>query len=859
MKKDELTRLQNAYQQLRLMGFPHDEIMELIENKKGEVKPIEQKEAVDVMTLYFRAKKLLSDSHVREVMRDNEHLKGAATLPRDVGVLYAYESFVDSLDRTFVITNAGSGKKEALRTWENYFKEKEDKYRKDLKNKGKGTRKQIETLEDITANPYDGRIKDYLNTFMDQQTITDVANAVNNEPGTLAIIRGLPFAVGREKQESYTDVVLKYLYADTAVSREKAKNVKLEALNKELKKKLEEAGKTGKSLDAVQIAIIAAIAENSTSTAQAISGLKTHLDPKLAEILKEVQARGEEHKAQNQQLSRINRRLTIGGIVAASTAVALSALIIWHTMTGNAKLPADYETVMGEHGVYSAEIGELASFQKLYDSLIADGKVSAAEIQQLVGARDDYAKNDKTGAYSSTAVMNSMITAAENFEKHTADDLKPGNFADILADAAKQERFNTFIADYRTKAEDGLTAQEIADLQAIINGEPDAALKATMSDVLNLALNQGSTPADYADQKKMAAYGLQEANDYSQFLKDLEAAKADGTISQAEYDSMAAKITATYAANDVKTYGYDSTRAITNLLNAEFDLSNANGQINKLSIEINGLKSQVAALQSQATVDQATIADLQSQIATKDAQIASLEQQLANAGNNGSNDALIKDLQSQLATAKSELATVKGQLETIKKENAGLVTENEALKAENAQLKQDVATLQGQVSSLTTESASLKAQVSALQGEKQQLANQVASLMTQLDDATSKYNSMKAQYDELKAKYDALVQASQGAPTQADVDALKAEVESLKSQLSQAQSDLATAQGELSNAVKEGAANAEFLDDLYESLTYTSSGTMTDAEIREYIAFMLGLNYSENTGSSNKDYPSYGG
>ena len=173
---DELTRLQNSYNQLKAMGFEHDEIVGILEGKsKSAPKEITKKEAVDTMVLYFRAKKLLSDSHVRQIINGNAHLRGAATLPRDVATLFAYESFVDALDRTEVLKGVGSGKKEVARTWENYFAELEQKYERDLRNKGKGTRRQVDTLEEIKKEPFDYRLKEYLNQYMDEQVMEDVA------------------------------------------------------------------------------------------------------------------------------------------------------------------------------------------------------------------------------------------------------------------------------------------------------------------------------------------------------------------------------------------------------------------------------------------------------------------------------------------------------------------------------------------------------------------------------------------------------------------------------------------------------------------------------------------------------------
>lgn len=857
MKKDEMTRLQSAYDQMKLMGFSHGEIIELLEGKGDAPKQITSKEAIDVMTLYFRAKKLLADSHVREVMRGNEHLKGAATLPRDVGVLYAYESFVDSLERAMVLRNAGSGKKEVLRTWDNYFAEKEADYARHMKNKGKATRKQKSTYEDIKEDPYDDRIKDYLETYMDTQTIADVTYAVNSDPAALAIVRGLPFAVGRNKQESYTDVVLKYMYADTAVSREKAKNLRLEKLNAELKKKLQESGDTGAKITAAQVAIIAALGASSTKALEAIKSMEGRMDARFDTVMGAIQnngrARKREHAAQNRMLSHINRKLTVGLIAGGAAAAILFAstfgLYFNKADNSNPELEA-------ANAAYSRELGELDAFHKAYNEAIADGRVDASELAKLIAARDGYAKTDVSGKYSSTSIMNTMVDAAGSRESHTADDLKPSNFADILADAAKQARFTSFMNEYQIRTPAGLTGTELSELQAIVNAESDAALKGAMQEILNLAVNQGGAPADYAEQKARADYGLQEGNDYMQFLKDLEKAKADGTITQAEYDEMAQKITSVYAANDVASYGYASTPAMTSLVNAEFNLSKANGQINALSIEVNNLNEQIKNLTEQQKKDAATIAALQATIANKEARIAELEALLANGSGN---DAVIKDLQAQLKAVKDELATAKAQVTALQSENAGLKQENADLKAENAQLKQDIATLQSQVNSLTSESASLKTQVEDLKNKNTQLANQVASYMTQLDQAKADYAALQTKYNDLKAKYDALVKASQGMVPQSEVDALKAKIAELEGALAKSRSDLAASESALAQAVQEGAANGEFLDDLYESLTYTSSGTMTDAEIREYIAFMLGLNYSENTNGNENDHPSYGG
>ena len=86
---DEMTRFENAYNQLLAMGFTQEEVYQLLDgNDVKGLTNITKKDAIDVMVLYFRTKKLLEDSHVQQVIKGNAHLKGAASLPKDVQTLF---------------------------------------------------------------------------------------------------------------------------------------------------------------------------------------------------------------------------------------------------------------------------------------------------------------------------------------------------------------------------------------------------------------------------------------------------------------------------------------------------------------------------------------------------------------------------------------------------------------------------------------------------------------------------------------------------------------------------------------------------------------------------------------------------
>lgn len=885
---DELTRLQNSYNQLKAMGFDHGEILSFL-NGTSKTGDITKKEAVDAMVLYFRAKHLLADSHVRQIIKGNEHLKGSATLPKDVATLFAYESFVDALDRAEVLKGVGSGKKEVVRTWENYFAELEQAYEKGLKNKGNGTRRQVETLAEVKKNPFDYRLKDYLNQYMSEQIKSDVAFAINMDQMALAVVKGIPFAAGRNKQESYADVVLKYLYADTAVSKETAKLAKSEELVGKLRAQLQAKGSVESQLSASETAIIAAIAGVSSDIrnvfANAPAEIKVAVENGMATLNQTIVSESQmtrstveregqtSRKQSNQHAGQIRADVraaeqhVVESVYDASGAVIsylgmlnddLKAAIAAGNPTQAEQirqLIADTEARHAEvlkavnyqgyttrayginqargmtnrikkvdQGVSRANAGIDSANTKLDTLLNKDKKDENKVVKYLVigglvislavaAGSLSYAISEHNDLKEANA---KIVELEQNQESHTASDIKPDNYDQTIKDAENLAKFYAFMNSYNEKATDGLTTDELSDLQQVINAETDAQLKDSLQDILNMALAMGGQPIVSDDSE----YAKNEAKEYAEFKSYLDELKADGKITEQEYTSALEKITA-YSANDRTEYS--STAPMTDVLNAEYNLSVAQVQAEALNKEVVTLKNEIESLKGSGTTDAATIASLREQIAEKDEKIAELEQKLATG--TGSED-VVKELQEQLATTKAELADAKAQVESLSKENSSLTSENTSLKEQLALIETEY----------KAAVESLKADIKTLTETNTNNASKIAGYMSEIEA--------------LKALNDQLQDQLKNVASQEDYAAAQQTIKSL-------QSSLESVEAQLAAAIQNSSANSAFIDSLYESLTLQSSGSMTDEEIRSAIAYYLGLNYSENTNGSEADYPSY--
>ena len=121
----------------------------------------------------------------------------------------------------------------------------------------------------------------------------------------------------------------------------------------------------------------------------------------------------------------------------------------------------------------------------------------------------------------------------------------------------------------------------------------------------------------------------------------------------------------------------------------------------------------------------------------------------------------------------------------------------------------------------------------------------------ELDAFTQLYNTKGVTVEQLQAardSYAATDNAAYGSNSTDTMDSMIAQKVELNSQVQQAKAEI--------EALKaSGAANSEFLDELYYALTLAESGEMTDAEIREFLSSLYGIDLPSNTNPSAPDAP----
>ena len=309
-------------------------------------------------------------------------------------------------------------------------------------------------------------------------------------------------------------------------------------------------------------------------------------------------------------------------------------------------------------------------------------------------------------------------------------------------------------------------------------------------DAINEALDNASTDERYQSIK---AYIDSEIAELEAFYESLTSAQEDGNISEEEKAALETSIENAAKTDNVDGYGFSTTGEMENALESALTAQKYNEVVRDLEeakAEIEDLKKQ---LEEETDPDE----------------IARLEQEL-------------KDAEDEIARLEAE--------------KAELEAENEGLKAENAELKNQIADLQGQVDDLNSTITDLENTITDLESENADLLADYTAAKTELENAKQELADQIAKYNELVDNYETL---------EGENADLKAELQNAKSQLEIALQRVSELESQLANLEN----NRGFLEALYESITGRGAGSMTDEQLREFIAGKLGLPYEPTPGA----------
>lgn len=855
MNKDAITTLRNAGQILSNMGFSQEEISKYLFDG-GKKAGLQAGDAVDIMTLYVRAKKLLSDKHVQDIISRNANLKGSAGISRDVDALLAIESFVDTLDHTLVLSNVGSGKKEHIRTWEEYFKAKENEYEKALKDSGKSTRRQRDTYSDIKDNPYDERVKSYLKTYLTEQTKNDIVYAVNTDEKAILTVKGLPFAVGKSKQESYADVVLKYLYADSQISKYQTENTQLKQLNKSLKEKLQIAGQSSQiNVSKIENVIVAAMAKSNDSLSQTLNDYGQRVVEQLKKVGLSVDEMGENINNARDVLLASNddvREDLKGTVITNGRArkaehemiiSKIDALIKELSLKENENdaFNADIISTLNSLRVYMANNvvskNELKETQRFLASIeINNGRARNAEYETLFRVisnidknvldikNSDSNKNKKKSIKGvvAGAVAGALVTAGILVPTMTGfiSSAKKSAYASnaeldkyrayAIAEQAELDDFNKLLADL---AENGYTDEEIGQLLSKID---------EYSKTDNSALGMSSTGAMRA--KLDSAVSLQSLSlvteKYNKVLAEYEALKNSQSSNAYDYISLLSNMVAVseQLALSLEDNSLSATEiaAINGQLAAlaqtedsfakeiatrfgvsiENIMNSLEYQVASLSNEIASLSNEITALKNQSQVSANTIAQKESKIQSLEAQVEALKKQLSNTGSDASLKAELAQAQADLAQAKAELSQTKSDLAQANSDIASANNKINDLTNKNNSLSSEISGLKDNILSLNQQINSLKTENSSLKSSNDALSGEIAGYISEVANLNNKYDQLVANYNAKVQEYNALLEKYNALANSGSADTSK--IAQLEAELQQKAQELAEANSQIS-------------------------------------------------------------
>ena len=309
-------------------------------------------------------------------------------------------------------------------------------------------------------------------------------------------------------------------------------------------------------------------------------------------------------------------------------------------------------------------------------------------------------------------------------------------------------------------------------------------------DAINEALDNASTDERYQNIK---AYIDSEIAELEAFYESLTSAQEDGNISEEEKAALETSIENAAKTDNVDGYGFSTTGEMENALESALTAQ----KYNEVVRDLEEAKAEIEDLKKQLEEE------------TDPEEIARLEQEL-------------KDAEDEIARLEAE--------------KAELEAENEGLKAENAELKNQIADLQGQVDDLNSTITDLENTITDLESENADLLADYTAAKTELENAKQELADQIAKYNELVDNYETL---------EGENADLKAELQNAKSQLEIALQRVSELESQLANLEN----NRGFLEALYESITGRGAGSMTDEQLREFIAGKLGLPYEPTPGA----------
>ena len=309
-------------------------------------------------------------------------------------------------------------------------------------------------------------------------------------------------------------------------------------------------------------------------------------------------------------------------------------------------------------------------------------------------------------------------------------------------------------------------------------------------DAINEALDNASTDERYQNIK---AYIDSEIAELEAFYESLTSAQEDGNISEEEKAALETSIENAAKTDNVDGYGFSTTGEMENALESALTAQ----KYNEVVRDLEEAKAEIEDLKKQLEEE------------TDPEEIARLEQEL-------------KDAEDEIARLEAE--------------KAELEAENEGLKAENAELKNQIADLQGQVDDLNSTITDLENTITDLESENADLLADYTAAKTELENAKQELADQIAKYNELVDNYETL---------EGENANLKAELQNAKSQLEIALQRVSELENQLANLEN----NRDFLESLYESITGRGAGSMTDEQLREFIAGKLGLPYEPTPGA----------
>ena len=671
-----------------------------MEEKK--IKLLEDRDVVDALVLYFRAKSLLENASMQRI------LKGEVKSP-DYKTVLAYANFVDKIDKTVVLAN---GKK--LRYWENFVKEVEDSYRKQLKKGHSGTevmtRKQINGYEVLKDDPFNPILKSYISTYMSPELTAVIKEALNTDKSALETIRGIRFAVGGSKQSNYTDVVLESLYVGTKLSGLQTENGSLRTQVAELKKRVAE-GKKLEGMEAALIASFTGLLEKNTETLttamntgnasirEDIKGLQTSVDNVLAAI----DTQNNTLRAENAKLAKSGK---VKNVVIAGSALAL-AIALTLGGVGLAKI-SEYKN---NESSYAEQI-------QIYENEIADKDAQIAKLTE------DYNKiNEQYQALLSNPSQDAQA------------------YVDFINDvnAVLTELHQALLED--ADGEHKLSAEERASIQEKIDNltkvEDQVMDYATLIGVSlgGLIVNIDRIQAK-ADELSVKVSGLE--SQVAQLQQEGSASAALIASLQSEKDSLLAQVES-----------------------LQEQLANAGSGDN--AALISELRSQISDLESRLATAEAA---LETVTAERDAAIANNEAltadvsaltarvaELTAALNNAKTPEEYKAIQEELAATKAQLAEVTEERDQLLDEIVDYKDEIAGLKATNAdaaaKLAEAIATCKNLQTALDEALAKANSASASLEEANQVIAELRAEIERKLSEASANEEFIRELYYQL--------------------------------------------------------------------------------------------------------------